>query len=283
MKNSIYIIIILVSFLTISCSEKIDIELNDDENSRLVVEGNITTQKTIHTIKLTRTTSYFANQPAPVESGAIVEIQEEGSPNAFVLNEAAPGIYQTDSVAGKVGKNYTLYIKQSNGEEFSATTYLDTVPEMDLIDYEYKEFPFHGNPVTFYILKLFAQEPEGKGNNYQFNIYLDGVWDNDTLREAVYDTDEFMDGMYLPGVDIYYIESDKLKKDTTRVRVDMLSIPYELLEYNVAVMLETDWRGSPFDGPPANIPTNISNGALGFFSASDISSFELDVILVDEE
>jgi len=30
--------------------------------------------------------------------------------------------------------------------------------------------------------------------------------------------------------------------------------------------------GSPFDSPPANAPTNVSNGAIGFFGASALSS-----------
>ncbi len=277
--SAITIFIVLTVF--ISCKKEIDIELNNDKYSKLVVEGHITTEKKAHTIKLTRTISYFANQPVPLETGAFVEIKEQGNPNSFILTETSPGIYQTDnSVAGKTGKDYSLYIKTSDGKEYSALAHLDTCPDMDYIDYEYKEFPRpHGkDTMKIYVLKLYAQDPAGVQNNYMFNIYINGVLDNDTLREAVYDSDEFFDGSYLPGVEIYYLEAEKLKTDSSHIKVEMLSIPKELIDYNLAIMFETDYRGSPFDGPPANIPSGISNGALGFFYASDISSFEFDII-----
>lgn len=277
----VYYISILLVLIIFSCKEKVDIELNNEEFSKLVVEGHITTEQKVHTIKLSRTLSYFDNQDVPMETGATVVIHESGSPIPFILHETSPGIYATDStVAGKVGRYYTLNIKLQDGEEYSSKTYLDTCPPIDSISYEYKRFPRpHGlDTINFYIIKLYAQEPAGIGNNYMFNFYFDGVLDNDTLREAVYESDEYFDGWYLPGVDIYYIQDIDLINDSTRVKVEMLSIPYELIEYNLAVMLETDYRGSPFDGPPANIPSGISNGALGFFYASDLSSFELDII-----
>jgi hypothetical protein len=281
MKKIIYILA-AITIILFSCKKKIDIELNDDEASRLVVEGRFTTAKTSHTVKLTRTTSYFENEAAPVESGAIVEIRESGTNNVFTLTETLPGIYETEPDAfGKVGFTYTLYIKTQDDLEYTSEAYLDTCAQMDSVTYEYEEFVIphgQGDTLKYYILKLWAYEPEGKGSNYMFDFYIDGSLHNDTLREAVYESDEYMDGMYLPGVDIYYIELEDLVNDSSHIQVDMLSIPKELIDYNLAVMLETDWRGSPFDGPPANIPTNISNGALGFFYAADIDSYEFDII-----
>ena len=34
------------------------------------------------------------------------------------------------------------------------------------------------------------------------------------------------------------------------------------------------FRGGLFDGPPANVPTNVSNGAMGYFSASSVTYSE---------
>jgi hypothetical protein len=33
--------------------------------------------------------------------------------------------------------------------------------------------------------------------------------------------------------------------------------------------------GGPFTGPPANVPGNINNGALGFFLAAAVSEVEM--------
>jgi len=49
----------------------------------------------------------------------------------------------------------------------------------------------------------------------------------------------------------------------------MFSISGDYYDYLVGLMLETVWKGSPWDGPPANAASNISNGALGYFRASD--------------
>ncbi len=50
----------------------------------------------------------------------------------------------------------------------------------------------------------------------------------------------------------------------------MYSISKAYYEFLSALMVETIWRGSPWDGPPANIPGNVSNGGNGFFRASDV-------------
>ena len=40
-------------------------------------------------------------------------------------------------------------------------------------------------------------------------------------------------------------------------------------------MLETEWRGGLFDSPPANVPSNVSNGALGYFGAAGRSEYTI--------
>lgn len=272
MKKMKYILSFsIILILIYSCTEKIDIELNDEKNSRLVVDGGITTDTASHTIKLTRTSSYFENQKTPAETNAIVSISD--GTNLFMLTETSPGVYRTaPDVAGKFGKTYTLNIELANGEKYEASCKIDTIPAIDLIEYYYHEV------YESYIFLLFAQEPEGKGDNYMFNIYLDGKLDNDTLRETSFQGDELFDGMYIPGLEIYYLPENEISKDTTHVKIDMLSMTKAQLDYYLALMMETDWRGGPYDGPPANIPSNISKGALGFFWASGISEFEFDLI-----
>jgi hypothetical protein len=40
-------------------------------------------------------------------------------------------------------------------------------------------------------------------------------------------------------------------------------------------MSESDWQGlGPFGYLPADVPTNLSNGALGWFAASDVVKVE---------
>lgn len=307
MKKLIYIASFIVLVIC-SCTEVIDINLNDDKHSRLVVEGKITTETKAHRIRLTRSSDYFSNKPSPREIGASVTISD--SENEFILHESTsePGIYETDpGFFGRVGQTYKLNIVTSDGKEYSSSAYLDTVFNMDSVLYEYTEDFFRVMQWGFYeskgiyILSLYAQEPEGIGNCYQFDIYLQNEYgeyikDNDTLNEAVYQNDELIDGLYIMGAEFYALDREIFNKDTIQIydpdnggnidalriskniRIEMLSIPQEQIDYNIAVLYETEFQGGMFSGPPSNIPSNISNGALGFFTASDITSLDIQIV-----
>jgi len=41
-----------------------------------------------------------------------------------------------------------------------------------------------------------------------------------------------------------------------------------------AVFNETEFNGGLFDAPPANVPTNVSNGAIGYFGAAAVTEIE---------
>ena len=60
-----------------------------------------------------------------------------------------------------------------------------------------------------------------------------------------------------------------LPKDTILVETRSLSRNY--YNFLVTFMLETVWNQGGGAGPPANIKGNISNGALGYFSAHSVS------------
>jgi hypothetical protein len=58
--------------------------------------------------------------------------------------------------------------------------------------------------------------------------------------------------------------------DTSMVTLEMHSVTTGYYDFMTAMMLETVWKGSPWDGPPANVAGNVSNGAKGYFRASDV-------------
>ncbi|PLX13088.1 MAG: hypothetical protein C0594_01620, partial [Marinilabiliales bacterium] len=238
-------------------------------------------------ILLTRSTSYFYDEQPPRETGATVSLSTNDT--IVFLNESAPGIYSTDRYfAGEIGKTYTLTIVTTDGEEYTSQSTIKHVARLDYVLAYYMPnsmYPYFGEP-GFYNLKLFAQEPEGAGDNYMFKVYLEDETGrmqlhNDTLIEQLFATtsDEGFDGMYLPGVDFYSFNQSEIKRDTTYGKVEMLSIPKEFLDYGYAAISEI-FQGGMFGTIPANVPTNISNGGLGFFYASDITTH--DFIIVKE-
>ncbi len=271
--------VILISFVLLfsisSCTEIIDIELNDAGNKRVVVDARITNQTKAHMVKLTYSTSYFANQKANAVNGANVSITD--GTNTYPLSETnGDGIYYTNpDVKGEVDKTYTLNIELSDGTKYTASSYMASLIDADKIEYKYEEIK--QNPFTIayvYNIYLFVQEDPKLGNYYMWNYYIDGKIATDTLKLKIFFDDNNVNGSYIANWAVFSIEEEDIVNDKTKVTVEGLSISKAEYDFCVAFMLETEWKGGLFDGPPANIPSNISNGGLGFFSASAVTSKE---------
>jgi len=267
---------IAVLGLFLSCTEEIKLDLNNGDNNKLVVEGAITDEMKIHTIKLTRTSDYFYNQKAIPETGAAVTITDGDI--TINLVENSDGVYQTDQpVAGETGKTYTLNVTTVDNETYTANAHLNPVPELDSLAYEYvllEDFEEENEDNRFkyfYLIKIYVQEPPEEGNFYQFELYLDNKHESDTLREKSFVSDKYFNGSYISGITIYEIPENKVINKTSQVKIQILSISKEDYEFKNAFMAETDLREDIFAGPPANIPSNITNGALGQFSAYGVT------------
>lgn len=274
----INIFILFIYFLISSCSEIIDLDLNDAENNRLVVEGTITTEQKTHWIKLSRTSDYFINQPTNSELGAQVSISTDDT-TFYYIDPDNDGVYETDKeLSAKVEKTYTLHIQLSNGEQYSAESYLKPIHPMDSITYDYAKSDIPVDEGYFYFINVFVQEPEPVGDYYLWEVFIDGKLESDTLRKKTFVSDEFVNGSYIADWSVYQIEESKITNDTTVIKLQMLSISKAEYEFKIAVLLETDFSGAGFNGPPANIPTNISNGAVGFFGASAVTEDSLLII-----
>lgn len=274
-------IVLIFSLLSFSCSEIIDINLSQGINNRLVVEGSITTEFKIHQVKLSRTADYFYDKPAPPELEAKVSISD-GDTVMQLTDKESKGIYTTeDSCAGIVGHNYTLNIQLSNGEQFTSSESIKSIIPIDSIKYEYTNAPFPGmDDDHFYNINIFAKEDPAPGNYYQWELFVNDKQLSDTLRLKTFVSDDMVNGSYIGNWTVYSIPEYKINQDTNEVRLQMLSISEEKYNFYNASLLETDYSGGGFNGPPANIPTNISNGALGFFSASAVIETKIRLIKV---
>jgi hypothetical protein len=269
MKKIINILIFSLILFS-SCTKVIDFDLNSSM-PRLVVEGSITTETKSHIVKLTKTSSYYYNQIAPVVSGAEVTISD--GTNTFVLTEepVGSGIYKTaNNVKGEIDKTYTLTIV-SEGETYTASSKLAEVAPIDSIDVKQKFESFFGEVDSSYTLSLWATEPAGSEPDYYFWKYsINNVPQTDTLRKLTFQADDMINGSIVADVPVYSIPQNYIHVGDT-VTLFQYSTDKKYLDFVMGFMYETAWRGSPFDGPPANAPTNISNGAVGYFYASDVS------------
>jgi hypothetical protein len=264
--------VFLLAILSVMCTERIDIHL-DDSYVRLVVDGAITTDTMAHTVILSKTTSYYYNQVAPMVTGAEVSISTDGI--RYDLKEVKPGVYCTEpSVYGITGKVYTLNIRLSEElggyTDYTAGSTLYEVSPLDSIALAYHpDWSENG----FWEVKSFFSDPSTK-DYYRFLISRNGTILSDTLAEWFVTDDLFLNGNYVYDAPVAFLDqsaADEVLKSGDTVMVEMNSIGKEYAEFLWEAQSEIMGSNPLFGGPPANVKGNINNGAIGFFAAYSVS------------
>jgi len=254
-------------FGLVSCEEIMDVDFAGDSAKNLVVDGAITTDTTQHQIVLSYTGDYFEISAQEMATDAIVYIFD--GTDIIPLRELKDGVYSTEgNIFGKVGKKYTLNIRLPDGREYTASDSLEACSDIDSIrqSANYNSYMSgYGYDVLFY-----GHEPQPAGNHYMYMLRINNTLYTDTITEVNFASDEFVNGSFVRDYQVFRIHEKDLKDLTTSVTLEMYSTSKAYYEFLSALMIETIWRGSPWDGPPANIPGNVSNGATGFFRASAV-------------
>ncbi|MEO1050564.1 MAG: DUF4249 family protein [Bacteroidota bacterium] len=283
------IIILLALVLTLSsCLDQIAWEEAENPSGRLVVEGLITSERKAHTVKLTQTMPVIVDTLPPVVTGAVVTI-DDGT-QVFTLTEKEPGIYQTDTtVAGEVGNTYHLTIN-FNGEIFEAfaamiaveppssigVTARDNFPagageEGDFFQFIYRNNFGSSAPLHYQIR---SELPENVSDFYppewQMPNWL--VWQLENQGLTLQDSSYYLHpGLEPPAIFTYGETNETRITLGTTITETFGSMTEEHYAFVRAILSESEWRGlGPFGYIPADAPTNLSNGALGYFAASEV-------------
>ena len=258
----------------IGCGEE-EIELNlKSAQTRLVVDGIITTDTMAHCVKLNLSGDYFYNKALPTVSGAVVTLSD--GVETIVLTESpnAPGCYFTPvDYFGKENHLYKLEVSGVNGpgiysnDVFTAESYLNPIVPVDYVSVEYMSM------WKLWKVLLYTQDPEDYTNFYLFKVFRNGKLITDKYSKMSVVEDKFFDGNYADGVWIAALDAEEetenlLPGDTISVETYMIDKAYH--DFVFAAQIETTMKNPIFSGPPANVPGNISNGALGIFAACSI-------------
>jgi hypothetical protein len=265
MKKLPLYIILIVTFL--SCEEKIDWEIDARETDLIVVEGTITDQMKPHLIKLSKPVLNLNDIPEPV-SGAILNIHyKDGNDTVSIhLTESinAPGNYFTPpDFQGITWKTYALTINYGD-EIYYASDYLKGVIPVGIIS--------GYTPVEDNLYKINVNYSQFVSNDpaiYYINLDWSDLPDttlapNGTKKaRLVYYSLPSIDvnGLFPEGFEEVYFPAG------TIITQEKYSISSQYAEYLRTMLAETQWRGGLFDTNPANVETNLSKGAIGYFSA----------------
>jgi hypothetical protein len=254
--KKIIALFILLSFF--SCKKVIEINVKESD-AKYVIEGTISNEAGSCKVLISRTNPFYANNNFENVGSAIVKIKDNGT--EYSLTEAMPGVYQTN-ITGTPGHIYQLSVSISN-EVFTATC---TMPQPVVMDTLYiSPGPFG----QFKFATIGFTDPAGANNGYRFVQYVNGEKD----PRIFWENDEFTDGERV----VLQLDTGVDKKDDPRninsgnaVTIEMLCVDEAVYKYWYSLRTGGG-DGSGNTASPANPLTNITGGALGYFSAHTIN------------
>jgi hypothetical protein len=272
MKTRLNIFFGLILFFS-SCEEKTDWDIQQGNLNTLVVEAIITNEYKQQLIKLSKPYPDLNGQSVTV-SGAEVSISAENQVMNFIESTDTPGCYFSENPIGaSIDKTYVLNIG-NEGETYTAEAFM--VPVIP-------SWPIQIVPVEDNLREIEwtapGYDPEDLAM-YEVIISWTHLTDttlSDTLTKAR------MFYYTLNTIDVAYVVFPQEKEEVLFPPGSILiakkySCTEDYAAYLRALLAETDWQGSLFEDARGNLPTNISNGGLGYFSACSVVA---DTIVVE--
>lgn len=255
MKNIIGIIGIAVLFA--SCEKTVDLKYKGNQ-SKIIIEGNITNESGPYFVKITKSISLTATGNYPTIDNAIVVISDNAGNNETLIPQGN-GMYRTNTLSGVQGRTYTLTVNAESQTYTAQSTMPQQVP-FDSIKVE--QFTF-GGETERNIIPVYT-DPAGKGNNYRFVLWVN----NKLINQHFVQNDDVTNGL----VNTVRLEIDD--NTLTLKAGDSITLKMQCIDKNVALYYTTlalMGDSGPGGGTTPNNPqTNISNGALGLFSAHTV-------------
>jgi hypothetical protein len=266
--------IYLFFVLLISCEKRTDWQLQSENKNLIIVDGTITNQRKTdtNTIKLSFPVTQLNETQKPV-TGAIVNISDEDSTYHLIEHPANSGIYKKKFIAYP-GKHYTLLINYNN------KIYSAQADMLSGINFQPLLYAKNTNNKLYHITKV-VNNVYNPQNFAMWEILLD--WSKvagyqnqnpDSCKARVlYYT--------LPTIDVSQVLAPELEKISfpagTIITERRYSLTKEHAEYIRALLSETNWDGGLFDSAHGNLPTNLSEGAAGFFAACGVTTLSITV------
>jgi len=274
-------ILTVLTTLLVSCTKEINVNIPDAE-TKVVVQGVIENGEHPYVI-LTRSASYFAPIQEWLDSIFILDatvIISDGSTTDTAMMEVdnnvmAPlpyFVYRSHAITGEVGKTYSLKVI-ALGKTITASTTIPNPVPLDSLWFEIDPGS-HSDSLGFVWARL--NDPPELGNYYAWFSKVLGQ-DARFLAPGGYTFDDkFFNGQSIPfpyqrprdpvnpppddpnaPPSWYFITGDT-------VAIKFCTMDYYHYEYLDRLEALQDGGDNPF-GTPAVLPTNLSDGALGYW------------------
>lgn len=258
-----FVFLLLTGFILASCEKVIDININN-VNKKYVIEGTITDNLNSCRVSLSQTLDITDSNQFKGVKGAIITIQEDNK-TPLQLKDNGEGIYGAN-IAGKPGHRYTLLVKIGN-DHFSATSVMPQKVKFDSLFVTERMFLGKMRKIATVTFK----DPPGKGNAYRFTQFSDGKKENTIF---VFD-DNLLDGRMVINELLTFGSDEYNLKGGDQLTVEMRCI--EMPVYLYWYSLTQGALGQNQSASPANPVSNITGGAIGYFSANTFEAKTMTV------
>ena len=246
-----------ITLLAFSCEVPTDWDFQPGDNGVLVVEAIITDEFGLQEVRLSLSYEALNGQPAPA-TGAAVQVSGGGETYAFQEAATEPGRYVSQQpFAAKMGVGYTLDIKWEGADYFAQNQMVQVVPFQPV---RFAPFGATDSVVIVNEPSLFSPHEQAM---HEISIDWQHLIPGDTSRaKVIYYTFNTIDvsGLFRP-------EKERVPFPRGSIVVQSkYSLDPAFAAYCRALVMEAEWQGGVFDEASASLPTNVSNGGLGFFA-----------------
>ena len=269
-RISVYIVFCM---LMASCVKQVSWDVPGGAANLVAVDGILTNERKTQTLVINHPVNSLNDTAVPVK-GATVIIHTADSTWNLTENPAGSGKYKTPSTfIALMNKTYSLNIFDGSsvysakasmvaGMTFTQLTYLqndkDTLYHIDFVASAFSS----SKPAMWEVLLDWSKVP--------------GYRDADTSKckaRLLFYT--------LPTLDVSEIFAPVVEQVSfprgTQVIERRYSLTPQHAEFVREMLLETSWQGGLFPTAAANVSTNLSAGAVGFFGVCAVNELSLQV------
>ncbi len=260
-----------------ACEKKFDWPLASVDPGLIVIDGIITNEEKHHEIRLSYPVMDVGDAVLTI-SGATVLVSGDSNSYSFIEDSLNPGNYiSQEAFQGEEGKYYSLLISKDD-EIYTAKAKL--IRARDFTPLRYTQV---ANGKKYKIQWVAPPYNAQFGAMYEIlldwshlSVYADSTLESTQARLLYYT---------LPSLDVSEIFAPEPERivfpEGTRITEKRYSLSEDHTAYVRAVLLETTWNGGLFGTTHDNVPTNLSNGAIGFFGACGVTTKEFVVTASD--
>jgi len=256
MKKPIRLIRFVLPFVLFiaACKKVIQVDLKSAE-PQLVIEGEVTNGPAPYYVRISRTVDFSAPNDYPPVTNAFVRLTDTTNGISDSMVQVDPGLYRSHEVGGVPHHTYLLQVDM-DGKEYTAFSTMPGIVRLDSVTFTQNigvDNKTEINAVAGF------QDPKGAGNYYQFIEVVNGR----QIPDIFVFEDRLSDGKYI-SYPLYNDSAYLQPGDTLTMTMNCI----DKKSYNYFFTLMSVAGSNNFQSAtPANPVSNISGGALGYFSA----------------